>query len=143
MPDLFSALESKVADGECTWQEILGEIEAIKNEGGTFDYMLFIRLEDDVDSISHHSYNQYQLYARKQMFQKLSKDARKMAKMIVLCMNGHRKLSQLESELAHKEKITKQRIYRVMKKHFLWTMRRVQKAFDELINYCNELGRME
>lgn len=143
MPDLFPVLESKVCNGECSWQEILSEIEAIKSEGSSFDYMLFIRLQDDVESLSHNNLNQYQLYRRKELFQKLSKDARRMAKVIILCTNGHKKFAHMESELFHKEKITKARIYHVMKKYFRWTMRRVEKTFVELTNYCNELRTME
>lgn len=143
MSDLFSTFEVKVCKGECTWQEILSEINAIKNENTIVDYMLFIRLEQDVDGFSNQTFNPYQLYTRKQMFQQLSKDARKMAKVIVLCMNGHRKFSYLESELIYKDKVAKKRIYHVMKKHFHWTVRRVKKAFSELSDYCNELSRME
>lgn len=141
MPDLFSIFTEKVNNGECSWHEILSEIEAIKNENTSFDYLTLIRSNRDVDSLNSISVNQVKACIRKEMYENLSKDAKLLAKVLISVMNGD--LEKIEKELYHKNKIGKRRIDTVMRKYFSWSVKRVKNAFNELSSYSNELGRME
>lgn len=142
MSDLFSILNQKVQKGECTWQEILSAIEAIKSENTDFDYFVIRRSIKEVDML-HSESNPYRICLRRQLYEKLSNDAKQTAGLIVSIMNGHFRYSSLENDLIHKEKVTKRRAYSVIRKQFRWSMKKIAKIFDELRNYCNELEKLE
>lgn len=142
MTDLFSVFNHKVERGECTWEEILSEINAIKSENTRCDYLLLSRSDIDVEMLNDET-NPYKICKRRQVYALLSNEAKQIAGLIISIANGGFRYAHLENELVYKDKITTKRVYNVVRKKLKWSMKKIEKVFDELRNYCNELNNLE
>jgi len=140
--DLFSQISHMVESRQINWEDVLKEIENIKRQYRKPAIYHMHRSHIELDALPS-SFNQHHIFFRRELFSSLSPDAKSIVRIILNASENDFRSNRYGHRLFHKGKITKNRVFSVMREHYAWKWKRIKKAAEELKEYCRQLNSLD
>jgi len=140
--DLFSQISHMVESGQINWEDVLKEIENIKRQYRKPVIYHIHRSNIELDALSS-PFNQHSIFFRRELFSNLSFDVKLIVRIVLNASERDFRSNRYGHRLFHKGKITKKRVFSVMKEYYAWKWRRIKKAAEELKEYCRQLNSLD